>query len=92
MIYIASLDSPRLARREALRRRWLGWLQLVFGIALGMVGVVGLGFTFLLVYGPYPWDPMLFGVGVPGGLILGCVSLSAALIGAVFAIRALRTL
>jgi len=92
MIYIASLDSPRLARRQALRRRWLTGLQAVFGIVLGMTGLAGLGFTLMLVYGPYPWDPTLFGLSIPGGLILGCASLAVALIGAALAIRAVRTL
>lgn len=90
MIYLALLDSPRERRRAAARRHDRQVGRALIGVGIVIAGLVGLGITFALVYGPDPWRPVLLGVGMPLGLIGGCGSLSATVVGCVIVVDALR--
>jgi len=89
MNHLSAVDSRRAHSPRRLRswRRWAGFMG---GVLLSLAGLAILGFTFLLGNTPWHDDSVLFGIGMPNGLIIGCLGVTLAVGGAAIAVGAFR--
>jgi hypothetical protein len=89
MIHLSVVDSRR-AHSPRRPRSWRRWAGFTGGVLLSLAGLATLGFVFLLGAAPWREDSVLFGIGMPSGLLIGCLGVSLAVGGAAVAVGAFR--
>lgn len=90
MVHFSVIDGRRKAR-GARGERLRSGLGLAAGVLLSLAGAAALLFVGLLSYAPWPWDPAVFGVGMPGGLLIGCLGIALLVGGCALAIGAIKS-
>lgn len=90
MVHFSVIDGRRKAR-GARGERLRNGLLLAAGVLVSLAGAAALIFVGLLSYAPWPWGSMIFGVGMPGGLLLGCLGIALLVGGCALAIGAINS-